>query len=996
MSSACEVQRQLSKSRPEDSKAEEELHKDIQFSYTRAFLLSLAELDTCKSLPSGFDSSILGELRNASTCSLSWSYVDSAVVSVLKVQGGIYHPHHRIELNNASTGLSQSSGDSVFGRLDDILSQHSPKNPECGLLQRDDALLRDNGCLVGVSPPMVQGSRYNLLNRNIAPYRPPHLCKMSLHSRTGIKDLTAGKECGSSKFPSVEKTRRGKRSKSCGGRNINVLKGSSITFQMSKKKIWTQIFTQRAPEMVRRFLANAINQRKVQYHQLQMVLGIVLPYKLLCSVSNSLPKYWSDPSIAWQHYDVKVYQTEKSMLSSSKFIDQFIEEDKKPAVGIAMSNENHESKVYVESNRNADESESTSSFCHRNGVPQKLMSPASHSATEKVSEQLCGSVASTVCPIDIRSEATERSIVLEVGENHLTRYQCEQPYDVEEQSNTASHSGISQHLLPLLKVGMDAINMTAPPSDLDSSSARTTGGLRCDLTCGISMGNETDNPDKNADNFKSDSFASGRNASEACVLFTKIPNEQESTSSSPKKCGLPKKLVAPTTPYATVRISKQLCSSSTSVMPPGVLMCKTAEQSSALDKGQDATDLAAACSKLSSCNTVTTGNLEVIENHFSQCQCVEPNDIENEQPRTASHSGSSQHLLDLLKMGKIATELAATVSKLKSPSASNTENSGHNLICEPMDEAGFPEELQIHPSAGLAEYDFFWHIEFPSSFDSKIIPSPVDVRSRVDNETATSLSHGKRTNLNKSKDSGLVSSEVDNKIVLDSPGEQELELIPAGGFDEKAHLIGLPDEDSLIILDDLIFQMDSILVSDGNSTDTDLAASRTPASNAQKSAAVNISLGDDRCPSSLKNATLASTSVAKPSNSYSNMSARQPFSLSHENPRKPLFHHSEVRSSASEIFSCGPVHHSVMHPFPKQMIFPGSFPHQLNGLGSGAHSNQMVYYSLWPSQNITQNYEEQIYGMPNPAHNKPIGGNCNQAVYLSGTEKAEQIHPGWP
>ncbi|KAF2312228.1 hypothetical protein GH714_028632 [Hevea brasiliensis] len=63
--------------------------------------------------------------------------------SAPKVQGSIYHLLSRGELNK------------------DNLSQHTQQNPECGLLGRA-ALLREPGCLVGVSSPIVQGSFYHL------------------------------------------------------------------------------------------------------------------------------------------------------------------------------------------------------------------------------------------------------------------------------------------------------------------------------------------------------------------------------------------------------------------------------------------------------------------------------------------------------------------------------------------------------------------------------------------------------------------------------------------------------------------------------------------------------------------------------------------------------------------------------------------------------------------------------------------------------------------
>ncbi|KAJ4834238.1 hypothetical protein Tsubulata_018381 [Turnera subulata] len=136
-----------------DDSTEEEYDKESKCSYSRDFLLSLVELDECKRLPSGLDSSILGDLN---------------------------------EDNSQSSHSRSDSGSSQDGGMGRRTSPH----PWDGVLGKA-SLLGHPAYVPLLSAPKVPGG-YHLLNRTVAPYRPPHLYKRDHCSGTEGKDLSNG------------------------------------------------------------------------------------------------------------------------------------------------------------------------------------------------------------------------------------------------------------------------------------------------------------------------------------------------------------------------------------------------------------------------------------------------------------------------------------------------------------------------------------------------------------------------------------------------------------------------------------------------------------------------------------------------------------------------------------------------------------------------------------------------------------------------------------
>ncbi|XVF53535.1 hypothetical protein PTKIN_Ptkin05aG0106900 [Pterospermum kingtungense] len=148
MSSENEDQCSVPQSKPDDRIRE--FHKKLKFSYSRDFLFSVAELDICRRLPTGFDSSILRELDDQST--------------------SVLHSYH----------------DSGAGRYKGILSHCSWRNPEQGLLGSGASAVHRG--VAETSVHVVRGSGFHLLNRSSEPYRPPHLCKAKFYSGEDSKD----------------------------------------------------------------------------------------------------------------------------------------------------------------------------------------------------------------------------------------------------------------------------------------------------------------------------------------------------------------------------------------------------------------------------------------------------------------------------------------------------------------------------------------------------------------------------------------------------------------------------------------------------------------------------------------------------------------------------------------------------------------------------------------------------------------------------------------
>ncbi|XP_011035520.1 PREDICTED: uncharacterized protein LOC105133284 [Populus euphratica] len=178
----------------------QEFHKETRYEYKKGFLLSLAEIDECKRLPSGFDSSILCELNAAATTRTTYLLYDSGRRDGIQSLDSWLNPANGLPQQNPANDHSQQYP--AFG--------HPQQNPANGLLG-NRYLLRAPVCVAWSSAQNVQSC--NLLNKSIAPYRPPHLYKVNLLSGGENKDEKDGETFGFTECPrlgTAEGERRGR------------------------------------------------------------------------------------------------------------------------------------------------------------------------------------------------------------------------------------------------------------------------------------------------------------------------------------------------------------------------------------------------------------------------------------------------------------------------------------------------------------------------------------------------------------------------------------------------------------------------------------------------------------------------------------------------------------------------------------------------------------------------------------------------------------------
>ncbi|XP_043717180.1 uncharacterized protein LOC122665149 isoform X2 [Telopea speciosissima] len=204
--------------------------KQSKISYTRDFLFSLSELDVCKKLPTGFDPSILSEFEETSHSIPEWQR-NPGSLSLQSFRRGEYgsSPPSRGDSGNYSRGShgrwdSHSSGSidkdsdsysdcSDSGKRYGNQARRSWQNSEHDGLLGSGAFLRPPGYAAGASAPKVRGNGHYQLTRSNEPYQPPRPYKAVPHSRRDATDLyneeTFGStECSSQDRAEEERKRR--------------------------------------------------------------------------------------------------------------------------------------------------------------------------------------------------------------------------------------------------------------------------------------------------------------------------------------------------------------------------------------------------------------------------------------------------------------------------------------------------------------------------------------------------------------------------------------------------------------------------------------------------------------------------------------------------------------------------------------------------------------------------------------------------------------------
>ncbi|KAL6982068.1 hypothetical protein U1Q18_023684 [Sarracenia purpurea var. burkii] len=203
--------------------------KHSKLSYTREFLLSLSELDVCKTFPSGFDPSVLSEFEDAShgiqdrqriPSSLPFqSYRRTEYGSSPPTKGDSSNYSHGIygKWDNRSSGRnerdsdSQSDWDSDTGRRHCNQTRRSWQSPEHDGLLGSGSFPRPSGYVAELSAPKVRSNDHYQLNRTNEPYHPPRPYKAVPHLRRGTNDSYNDETFGATECASQDKAEEERR-----------------------------------------------------------------------------------------------------------------------------------------------------------------------------------------------------------------------------------------------------------------------------------------------------------------------------------------------------------------------------------------------------------------------------------------------------------------------------------------------------------------------------------------------------------------------------------------------------------------------------------------------------------------------------------------------------------------------------------------------------------------------------------------------------------------
>ncbi|KAL6128656.1 hypothetical protein ACLB2K_072011 [Fragaria x ananassa] len=190
-----------------------EVHKKVKISYTREFLLSLSELESCKKLPDGFDRSFLSEFEDAfrdrqrtssGLSANSFRRNDYGSSPPTRGDAASYSRplHGRWESRSSGRGDkdsdTQSDKDSDSGRHYGNTSRRPWQVPEHDGLLGSGSFPRPAGFAGGIAAPKVRPNDTYQLNRTNEPYQPPRPYKAPPLTRKEITDSLNDETFGSS------------------------------------------------------------------------------------------------------------------------------------------------------------------------------------------------------------------------------------------------------------------------------------------------------------------------------------------------------------------------------------------------------------------------------------------------------------------------------------------------------------------------------------------------------------------------------------------------------------------------------------------------------------------------------------------------------------------------------------------------------------------------------------------------------------------------------
>ncbi|KAK1376185.1 Uro-adherence factor A like [Heracleum sosnowskyi] len=202
------------------SEARDGSQKFNKVSYTREFLLSLSQLEICKTLPTGFDRSILGEFEDTTKQKTS----GPGSFPLLSSRRGDYSssPPTRGDSSNYSRGIygkwgsrssgqsdrdsdSQSDRDSESSRHQGNASRRTWQSTDHDGLLGSGSLPRPSGYAAGMMASKVQGNDHFQLKKSNEPYHPPRPYKAVPHTRREISDSINDETFGSTDYTSEDR-----------------------------------------------------------------------------------------------------------------------------------------------------------------------------------------------------------------------------------------------------------------------------------------------------------------------------------------------------------------------------------------------------------------------------------------------------------------------------------------------------------------------------------------------------------------------------------------------------------------------------------------------------------------------------------------------------------------------------------------------------------------------------------------------------------------------
>ncbi|WKA07301.1 hypothetical protein VitviT2T_025145 [Vitis vinifera] len=467
-----ENQDRCSPGRSEPDETSEGTQKQSRISYARDFLLSLAELDECKNLPSGFDSSLLSEFNDPNSGMSECQRVASNQ-SLHSFKSSVY-------------ASSQSNHNSDSGQQN-VKQYGRPwqKFQYDGVLG-NVAFPRVYAGASRASAPTAQGSGLYQLNRHKEPYCPLRPFEFVCGLGKQNIDLYNDETFGSAEYLDHETAEEEKR---------------RVSFELMRKEQEKPIQEQKKqnddghkenfdPDNSA-LLKDSANDNSIVNTINGSEECLILPASTTDPAEVSLParlpasrpvippgfsnkileKNLGTKPLAHsplsEHDDAKAECPGSSMVHSSNFAHLLCEEEKKPAVVILSSKEKGGTQVSGVKTAEVNDRNFPNFFSEINQLTCKPIIPTLTFGTEGISGQLVSCNKPSVTPAVLTCEDLEQSILSDMKENNSTQNHSVQNWSLyakDDQPNSANDNGSSQYLLSLLQNEVSLKDLAAAPN----------------------------------------------------------------------------------------------------------------------------------------------------------------------------------------------------------------------------------------------------------------------------------------------------------------------------------------------------------------------------------------------------------------------------------------------------------------------------------------------------------------------------------------------------